>query len=115
MAITQDVTIGAISVPGTRTRVIRARARARARVRLEAPSGPFDTNLPSSAKDGGGDHGGSAQSLLTCLFLLPPPSSGTPYSLLIPRSEDFKQFGDVIKARYPDPVDRMMVIQVGGW
>jgi len=36
---------------------------------------------------------------------------GGPYSLLLPRSEDFIEFFDVIKLRYSDPLDRMGLLQ----
>jgi len=32
---------------------------------------------------------------------------GTPYSLLLPRSQDFVLLGDVLSYRYPSPLDRM--------
>lgn len=37
---------------------------------------------------------------------------GGPYGLLLPRSADFVDLFDVIKARYSDPVDRISLMAV---
>lgn len=36
---------------------------------------------------------------------------GAPYPLLLPRSKDFEPFFDIFKARYPDALDRMFIIE----
>lgn len=37
---------------------------------------------------------------------------GSPYSLLLPRSEDFTAFGDVIKGRYSDPLSVTTLLSI---
>jgi len=37
---------------------------------------------------------------------------GGPYSLLLPRSEDFTALGDILKIRYTNPLDRVILLSI---